>query len=337
MVEGKETRPRALFLRKAGSEVRPRVEAIEQDLPAQGDVLVSILFSGLNYKDALAVTGRGKIIRGEYPFIPGIDLVGEVVSSDHAKFVKGDLVIGTGWGLGESHWGGYSELARVSGEWLVPLPSGLSPEDSMVVGTAGLTAMLSLMELGQCGRATSDLEVVVTGASGGVGSMAVALLAASGFSVAASTGSPTAHDYLRRLGATRIIEREELGRGPSRPLDSARWSGAVDTVGGATLAAILSQMDRHGSVASCGLAGGHTLETTVFPFILRGVRLLGIDSNTCPITKRLTAWDRIGDLLSRNVLKQIKAATISLEEIPEFSERLLEGKIHGRIVVDVSR
>lgn len=331
------TRPRALVLRKTGGGVRPSVEAIEEYPPAHGDVLVSVLYSSLNYKDALAVTGRGKIIRGEYPFVPGIDFVGEVVRSDHAKFVSGDRVIGTGWGLGESHWGGYSELARVREEWLVPLPSALSPEDSMVIGTAGLTAMLSLMELQECGTATSGLEVVVTGASGGVGSMAVAILAASGYSVVASTGSHQAHDYLRRLGATRIIERDELGRGPSRPLDSARWSGAVDTVGGPTLAALLSQTDRHGSIASCGLAGGHALETTVFPFILRGVKLLGIDSNTCPITKRLAAWNRIGDLLSRDILDQIKAETISLEEVPEFSEKLLEGWVRGRIVVDVKR
>lgn len=328
---------RALFLDRTGGRVRPQLESIEKERLQEGDVLVAVSYSALNYKDALAVTGRGKIIRGEYPFIPGIDLVGEVVESDHDEFTAGDQVIGTGWGLGESHWGGYSGLQRLRGAWLVPLPQSLTPEEAMVVGTAGLTAMLSLMDLKESGVAPSSGEVVVTGASGGVGSMAVALMAASDYSVVASTGSSTAHDYLYRLGATRIIHRDELSRGPLRPLDSARWAGAVDTVGGATLAAILSQLGRHGSVTACGLAGGHELQLTAFPFILRGVRLLGIDSNTCPLNRRLMAWNRIADLVSPDVLSEIKAETISLEDVPKFSGILLDGKIQGRIVVDVNR
>ncbi len=325
----------ALFLHKDGNGVRPRVERIDESRLADGDVLVSVLFSGVNYKDALAVTGRGKIIRGDYPFIPGIDLVGEVKESVSEQFRAGDLVIATGWGLGETHWGGYSEVQRLRSEWLVPLPEGLTPEGAMIAGTAGLTAMLSLMALEEGDISRGD--VVVTGASGGVGSMAIALLAAEGYAVVASTGSRGAHNYLRRLGAERIIDRDELGRGPRRPLDSARWAGAVDTVGGTTLAAILSRLDRHGSVAACGLAGGHELNTTVFPFILRGVNLLGIDSNTCPMERRRRAWVRMASLLSEDILQTIKADLISLDEIPVHSEKILAGAIQGRLVVDVHR
>jgi acrylyl-CoA reductase (NADPH) len=303
----------------------------------EGDTLVAISHSGLNYKDALAITGRGKIIRGDYPFIPGIDFVGEVVDSKSRSFVPGDTVIGTGWGLGETHWGGYSQLQTVQGEWLVRLPETLNRENAMVVGTAGLTAMLSVMALEDAGLNPSRGEVIVTGASGGVGSLAVALLSASGYSVVASTGSTSAHEYLRDLGAPRIIDRGELAAGPGRPLDSARWAGSIDVVGGSTLAAIISQLDRHGSVAACGLAGGHEIHTTVYPFILRGVNLLGIDSNTCPIQRRVEAWDQIARLLSLEVLRRIKADTITMEEIPTYSERILAGGITGRVVVDVHR
>jgi acrylyl-CoA reductase (NADPH) len=303
----------------------------------EGDTLVAISHSGLNYKDALAITGRGKIIRGDYPFIPGIDFVGEVVDSKSRSFVPGDTVIGTGWGLGETHWGGYSQLQTVQGEWLVRLPETLNRENAMVVGTAGLTAMLSVMALEDAGLNPSRGEIIVTGASGGVGSLAVALLSASGYSVVASTGSTSAHEYLHDLGAARIIDRGELAAGPGRPLDSARWAGSIDVVGGSTLAAIISQLDRHGSVAACGLAGGHEIHTTVYPFILRGVNLLGIDSNTCPIQRRVEAWDQIARLLSLEVLRRIKADTITMEEIPTYSERILAGGITGRVVVDVHR
>jgi acrylyl-CoA reductase (NADPH) len=213
----------------------------------------------------------------------------------------------------------------------------LSRENAMVVGTAGLTAMLSMMALQDAGLNPSRGEVIVTGASGGVGSLAVALLSVSGYSVVASSGSSSAHKYLRDLGAARIIDRGELAAGPGRPLDSARWAGGIDVVGGSTLAAIISQLDRHGSVAACGLAGGHEICTTVYPFILRGVNLLGIDSNTCPIERRVEAWDQIAHLLSPDVLSRIKAGTIAMEEIPTYSERILAGGITGRVVVDVHR
>lgn len=325
---------KALFLYEDGDGVRADVEELAEDRLPDGDVLVSVLFSGINYKDALAVTGRGKIVRGDYPFVPGIDLVGRVESSGSGEFDVGDLVVGTGWGLGETHWGGYSQIQRVRSEWLVPLPEQLSPEASMIVGTAGFTAMLSVMALEDLGIHPSRGEVVVTGASGGVGSFAIALLAAAGYDVVASTGSESG-DYLRRIGAGRVIERQELGGGARRPMDSARWAGAVDTVGGKTLEAIISQLQRHGSVAACGLAGGHELNTTVFPFILRGVNVLGIDSNTCPADRRRRAWDTIASTLSNDILQTIKADVVSLGDIPSKSEELLAGGVRGRLVVDL--
>lgn len=327
----------ALVLDEAGDRLAAAVRSLTtSDLP-EGDVLVAVQYSSLNYKDGLAVTGKGKIIRGSYPFVPGIDLVGTVVASQSPQFAEGDVVVGTGWGLGELHWGGYSQQQRLRSDWLVPLPAGLSPKAAMVVGTAGLTAMLSVLALEAHGIGPDRGEVVVTGASGGVGSMAVALLGALGYTVVASTGSAAAHDYLRGLGAARVIDREELGRGPARPMDSARWAGAVDAVGGETLAAILSQLDRHGCVAACGLAGGASLQTTVFPFILRGVSLLGIDSNTCPNDLRRTAWERIAGTLSAETLDRMTAGVISLGEVPEASERILRGGVQGRLVVDVNR
>lgn len=328
---------RALFLYEKGHGVTPRVEPLDEGRLGEGDVLISVLYSGVNYKDALAITGRGKIIRGDYPFIPGIDLVGRVRDSASEKFRADDLVIATGWGLGETHWGGYAEVQRVRSEWLVRLPEGLTPEGAMIAGTAGFTAMLSVMALEDAGVEPSGGDVVVTGASGGVGSMAIALLAAAGYTAVASTGSPDAHNYLRDLGAEKIIEREDLGQGPKRPLDSARWTGAVDTVGGTTLSAILSQLDRHGSVAACGLAGGHEVHTTVFPFILRGISLLGIDSNTCPMERRRRVWGRIASMLSEDILQTIKADLIALDEIPVYSEKVLAGEVQGRLVVDVHR
>src|SRR5690606_6522538 len=247
---------KALVLDDAGGRPSAAVRTLAPgDLP-EGDVTLSVLYSSLNYKDGLAVTGKGKIIRGGYPFVPGIDLVGTVEASASPAFRAGDVVIGTGWGLGENHWGGYAQRQRVRADWLVPLPEGLAPRDAMVAGTAGLTAMLAVMALEAHGAAPGGGEVVVTGASGGVGSMAVALLARAGFTVVASTGRRDAHDYLRALGAAALLDRDELGRGPQRPMDSARWAGAVDTVGGATLAAVISQLQRHASVAACGLVGG---------------------------------------------------------------------------------
>jgi len=302
--------------------------------PNEGDVLLRVLFSSLNYKDALAVTGRGKIIRGAFPFVPGIDLVAEVTASDAPSYREGDLVIGTGWGLGEDHWGGYAQVLRVRSAWLVPLPEGLSPRDAMGIGTAGFTAMLSVMALEEHGVSPTKGEVVVTGATGGVGSLSVALLAQRGFHVVASTGKAEAGPYLQSLGAARIIPREDLGQGARRPLEATRWAGGIDSVGGATLEALLSQTGRHGAVAACGLAGAASLNTTVFPFILRGVNLLGIDSNTCPQDRRREAWANLAKELSPALLDSI-VQVVPLQAVPSWSEQLLGGKVTGRIVVDV--
>ncbi|WP_457654430.1 oxidoreductase [Rhodocaloribacter sp.] len=325
----------ALVLDREAGGVTASVRLLEPERLPGGDVLVSVMYSSLNYKDALAVTGRGKIIRGEYPFVPGIDLVGEVVASESKLWRAGDLVIGTGWGLGENTWGGFSRMARVRGEWLVPLPEDLTPKEAMTAGTAGFTAMLSAMALEHEDATPERGEVVVTGATGGVGSFAVTILARRGFSVAASTGKTHARDYLEALGARRLLPREDLGQGPRRPLDTARWAAAVDTVGGDTLAAVLSRTGRHGSVAACGLAGGHELHTTVFPFILRGVNLLGIDSNTCPMPRRLEAWARIAAEVPKDAFARMTNRVISLAEVPAASEALLAGRVLGRIVVDV--
>ncbi|WP_103028772.1 MDR family oxidoreductase [Salinibacter altiplanensis] len=330
----------ALVLDDTPGEVQAQVRRLHpDDLPEaeSEEVHLEVLYSSLNYKDGLAVTGSGQVIRGDYPIVPGIDLVGRVLDTAHDEFEEGDCVIGTGWQLGEVDWGGYSQEARVSGRKLVPLPDGLSPPQAMIAGTAGFTAMLSVMALEEHGVSPGGGEVLVTGASGGAGSIAVALLGALGHEVVASTGSEGAHAYLRSLGATRIVHRRAFEEGPSRPVESGEWAGAIDAVGGDTLATLIAQLKRHGSVASFGNAGGHELRTTVLPFILRGVNLLGIDSNTCPNDRRRTAWNRLTDLLSDAHFDRIHARTIALDDIPAASRALLAGEVQGRILVDVQR
>lgn len=328
--------PRALVLDRMNDTVEASVREVSEDRLPAGDVLVDVLYSSLNYKDALAVTGKGKVVRGSYPFVPGIDLVGRVRASGSDGYRTGELVLGTGWGIGESRWGGYSSVQRVDASQLLPLPEEMRPDTAMTAGTAGLTAMLSVMRLESLGVSPGRGRVLVTGASGGVGSFAVAILSRAGYRVDASTGSSDAHAYLERLGADRIIVRNELSAGAVRPLDTATWTGAVDVVGGRTLEAVLSRLDRHGAVAACGLAGGAELNATVFPFILRGVSLLGIDSNTCPADVRRSAWRRIADHTTDELVGDIRTATIGLDQIPAYSERLLSGKIRGRVVVDVN-
>ncbi|WP_022834609.1 MDR family oxidoreductase [Salisaeta longa] len=312
------------------------VQSLTRDDLPPADTLLDVLYSSVNYKDGLAITGAGKIIRGDFPMVPGIDLVGRVIESAADRFAPGDRVIGTGWQLGEAVWGGYTQEARVASEKLVALPEGLAPHDAMVIGTAGLTAMLSVLALEDHGcTPTADGEVVVTGASGGAGSIATALLAARGYRVVASTGSADAYDYLRQLGAARIIDRHDLSEGPSRPMESARWMGAVDAVGGDTLATLIAQMARHGSIAAFGNAGGASLHTTVFPFILRGVNLLGIDSNTCPNTTRATAWDQLATLLDAETLARLTNRVIGLHDLPDAARDIVHDSVRGRIVVDV--
>ena len=307
-------------------------EMSRDDLPEQGDVLVAVAYSCLNYKDALAVTGKAKVLRS-FPMVPGIDLAGTVVESRSPEFAEGDEVILTGFETGERYWGGYSQLNRARSETLVRLPEDLTMKEAMTIGTAGLTAMLSVMALEEHGLTpATEGEIVVTGASGGVGSMAVAILGQLGYSVVASTGKEQAHDYLRSLGAKEFIESSELASPSKRPLEPWRWAGAVDAVGGATLAGLLRTMAPHTSVALSGNAGGNALNTTVPPFILRGVNLLGIDSNFAPMEQRVVAWRRLAELLPKQALKTM-TRNASLDEVAALSREMLDGKMQGRTVI----
>jgi len=308
-------------------------ELTDRDLP-EGDVTVAVSYSSLNYKDGLAVTGKGKVIRN-YPMVCGIDLAGTVETSESPDWVPGDDVIVTGWGLSESHPGGYTRRQRVRSDWLTRRPVGLSMAQTMAVGTAGLTAMLSVLALERAGLEPGPREVLVTGAGGGVGGVAVALLAATGYSVAASTGRSETHDYLRSLGASTIVDRADLATA-GRPLDKERWAGAVDTVGSQTLASVLAQTVYGGSVAACGLAGGPDLPATVLPFILRNVSLLGIDSVMAPAHRRREAWERLARDLPRDRLDMMTTVE-PMSKLPELAETILSGQTRGRVVIDTAR
>ncbi len=322
----------ALLLREQDGATHHSLETLSlSDLP-DAPVTVRVRYSSLNYKDGLAVTGKGKIIR-KFPAVPGIDLAGEVEQSASPEFRPGDPVLATGWGLGELHWGGYSGYARLQPEWLTPLPRGLTLDRAMAFGTAGFTAMLAVMALEDHGLKPGGKPVLVTGAAGGVGSVAVASLARNGYHVAASTGRPEQEPYLKGLGASSIVVREQLARA-SKPMESETWAAAVDSVGGQTLATAFSQIERHGAVAVCGLAGGHQLSTTVFPLILRGVSLLGIDSVFCPPARRHQAWDRLSRDLSPELVDAM-TTHIALADVPEWANTIVEGKVRGRVVVDL--
>jgi acrylyl-CoA reductase (NADPH) len=303
----------------------------EKDL-MDGDVTVRVEYSTVNYKDGLAVTGKAPVVR-RFPMIAGIDFVGTVESSSHPNWKPGDKVILNGWGLGETFLGAYAEKARVKGDWLVALPKSMSAREAMVIGTAGYTAMLSVLALEHAGLDPSRGPVIVTGAAGGVGSVAVALLAKLGYEVAASTGRPQEADYLKGLGATEIIERKELA-GPPRPLGKERWAGGIDSVGSATLANVLSMARYGGAVAACGLAGGMDLPTSVAPFILRGVSLLGIDSVMCPLPLRQKAWQRLETDLDKSKIAAM-ASEIGLADVIAAGRRIVEGQVRGRIVVKI--
>lgn len=306
-------------------------QASVDELPP-GDVLVRVVYSSLNYKDGLAITGAGKVIRS-FPMVPGIDLAGTVVESASPDYQPGDAVVLTGWGVGERHWGGLAELARVRAEWLVPLPEGLTLQQAMGIGTAGFTAMLAVMAL-EAHHLDKSKEVLVTGAAGGVGSVATALLAQLGYRVVTATGRTSEEAYLKSLGADEILDRSVLAA-PPKPLESERFGGAVDTVGGVVLAGVLPRMAYGGSVAACGNAGGVKLETTVFPFILRGVNLLGIDSVMCPREKRLLAWQRLAHDLPKPLL-EAAMQVVTLEEVPGLAQAILKGQVRGRVVVRLS-
>jgi acrylyl-CoA reductase (NADPH) len=307
------------------------VDFDEKDL-MDGDVTVRVEWSTINYKDGLALTGKAPVVR-RFPMIPGIDLAGTVESSSHPAWNPGDQVILDGFGLGETHLGAYGQKARVKGDWLVPLPSGMSGREAMAIGTAGYTAMLSIMALEHHGLTPDRGAVVVTGAAGGVGSVAIAVLAKLGYRVIASTGRPQEGAYLRDIGAAEVIERSELA-GQPRPLAKERWAGGIDTVGSATLANVLSMTSYGGAVAACGLAGGMDLPTSVAPFILRGVCLLGIDSVMCALERRREAWNRLASDLDRGKLTTM-TSEVGLGQALDFGSAILDGRVRGRIVVKI--
>ena len=307
------------------------VNLTEDDLMA-GDVTVDVSHSSINYKDGLAITGKAPIIR-KFPLIPGIDFAGTVRFSSNPRWKPGDKVVLNGWGVGEQHHGGFSEVARVPGEWLVPVPKGWTCADAMAVGVAGYTAMLCVMALEEQGVKPADGDILVTGAAGGVGTTAIAILAKLGYRVVASTGRTSEAAFLKELGAAAVIDRDELNT-PVKPLAKTRWAGAVDCVGSVTLANVLSQINPEGTVAACGLAQGMDLPTSVAPFILRGVKLIGVNSVTTPLARRLIAWQRIARDLALGKLKTL-TTPVKLEDVPRIGAEIVAGHVRGRVVVDI--
>lgn len=310
------------------------VEQISEDQLMDGNVTVAVEYSTVNYKDGLCIGPGGGLVR-KYPHIPGIDFAGTVQTSSDSRYKAGDKVVLTGWRVGEAHFGGFSQKARVNADWLVPLPKGLDTRAAMAIGTAGLTSMLSVMALEDHGLSVGDGPVLVTGAAGGVGSVAVALLAAKGHEVAGVTGRPESADYLKSLGATQIVAREEINETVKRPLEAETWAGCIDAVGGEMLARVLGQMKYGASVSAVGLAGGAKLPATVIPFLLRGVNLLGIDSVMQPYESRLRAWERIASDLPMAKLEDMILPAV-LSDLPKFGKDILNGQVQGRVVVDVN-
>ena len=325
----------ALVVNKGDDEkTSAAVEKVSIDQLPEGNVTVAVEYSTINYKDGLCIGPGGGLVRN-YPHVPGIDFSGIVETSDDDRYSPGDKVVLTGWRVGEVHWGGYSQKAKVNADWLVPLPKSISSKQAMAIGTAGLTAMLAILALEDHGLKHLEAPVLVTGASGGVGSVATAILSNLGYEVAAVTGRPESSDYLKSLGASNIVSREELNEVTKRPLEKETWSGCVDTVGGEMLARVFGQMLYGSSVAAVGLAGSAKLPATVIPFILRGVNLLGIDSVMQPYQNRLNAWERLASDLPMDKLEaMITPATLS--DLPRLGAEILKGKVRGRVVVDVN-
>jgi acrylyl-CoA reductase (NADPH) len=323
---------KAIVIEKGDGGQKVRLGDFDEANLMEGDVTIRVEWSTVNYKDGLALTGKAPVVR-RFPMIPGIDLAGTVESSSHPQWKPGDRVIVNGWGLGETHLGGYAEKARVKGDWLVRLPARNSARGAMAIGTAGYTAMLAVMALERHGLTPRHGPVIVTGAAGGLGSIAVTLLANLGFAVHASTGRPAEADYLRNLGAREIIERKELV-GAARPLGQERWAGGIDSVGSTTLANVLSMTRYGGAVAACGLAGGMDLPATVAPFILRGVSLIGIDSVMCPLDRRREAWRRLASDLDASRLAAM-TREIDLSSVMDAGRQIIEGGVRGRIVVKI--
>ncbi|MBP8133288.1 MAG: oxidoreductase [Zoogloea sp.] len=325
---------KAILIEKDNAGYRAGLTEMDDARLPDSDVTVRVAYSSLNYKDGLAITGKGPVVRS-FPMVPGIDLVGTVEASSHAAYQAGDTVVLNGWGVGEVHWGGLAQRARLKGDWLVPLPAAFTPRQAMAIGTAGYTAMLCVLALERHGVTPDKGEILVTGAAGGVGSVALALLARLGYTVVASTGRAAEADYLKSLGAAEIIDRNLLSV-PGKPLARERWAGAVDTVGSHTLANVCAAMKYRGVVAACGLAQGADLPATVMPFILRGVTLAGVDSVYCPRPDRLEAWQRLARDLDPAVLESL-TTEIGLDEAVAVATELMAGQVRGRVVVDVNR
>ncbi len=325
---------RALLLEEGTSGICASIQQLDESQLPDGDVTIAVEYSSLNYKDGMILQGLGQLVR-RYPHVPGIDLAGRVIDSQSPDYRPGDRVVLTGWRVGETHWGGYAERARVRSEWLIPLPASLDCRTAMSLGTAGIAAMLAILALEDYGLRPDAGEVLVTGGAGGVGSIAIACLSALGHAVVASSGRPEAESYLKGLGAERIVPRAELTRALEHPLESEHWAGCVDTVGGDTLTRVLAETAPHGAVAAVGLAGGQHFSSSLFPFLLRGIGLLGIDSTTCPRARRLQAWERLAQDLPRARLDTI-TREVSLDELPQLAKAILAGQVRGRVVVNVA-
>ncbi|MFS0666817.1 acryloyl-CoA reductase [Peribacillus frigoritolerans] len=322
----------ALVVNKQDDQFTVNIQELSLDDLPQGEVLIRVHYSGVNYKDSLAAIPNGNIV-SSYPIVPGIDMAGVVVSSEDSRFKEGDEVIATSYGIGVSQSGGYSQFARVPAEWIVPLPEGLTMKEAMIIGTAGFTAALSVLRLEENNLTPEQGSVLVTGATGGVGSFAVSILSKLGYSVEASTGKESEHGYLKAIGASTIVSREDVYDGKLRALGKQKWSGAVDPVGGEPLASVLSQIKYGGAVAVSGLTAGTSLPATVFPFILRGVNLLGIDSVNCPMDTRLKVWHRLATDFKLEDLEQLVQQEITLKELPDVLPTLLKGEARGRTIV----
>ncbi|QWD45725.1 oxidoreductase [Polynucleobacter paneuropaeus] len=325
---------KAILVNKDDQGYRAELAQVDESSLPEGDVRVKVLYSTLNYKDGLAITGKGPVVRS-FPMVPGIDFAGEVLESSSPDFKVGDMVLLNGWGVGEGHWGGLAQQAQVKADWLIPLPKGLTAKQALAIGTAGYTAMLCVMALEKHGTKPSDGEVLVTGAAGGVGSIAIALLSKLGFKVVASTGRMAEAEYLKKLGAAEVIDRASLSA-PGKPLAKERWAAVVDSVGSHTLANACAQTKSDGAVAACGLAQGMDFPSTVAPFILRGVTLYGINSVTVPRGKRIAAYEQLSKLLDLKTLDEI-SHEISLADSIEYAEKLMAGNVRGRLIVDVNR
>jgi acrylyl-CoA reductase (NADPH) len=325
---------KAVLIERDERPYRATFKALDEGQLPAGDVTVRVEYSTLNYKDALAVTGKAPVVR-QFPMVPGIDLAGSVAASENPAYGIGDRVLLNGWGVGENHWGGLAQMARVKGEWLIPLPAAFSARQSMAIGTAGYTAMLCVIALERHGISPGSGEILVTGAAGGVGSVAIAVLAKLGYRAVAVTGRPAEADFLKRLGAAEILDRA-LFASAGKPLGKERWAGAIDVVGSHTLVNVCASMRYRGVVAACGLAGGMDFPATVAPFILRGVTLAGVDSVMCPRTDRLEAWRRLSQDLDIDKLEFLTQEA-GLSQVIDYAAGLLEGRIRGRVVVDTSR